>query len=252
MASEALSIYELRSKRRALAGAEVSVKSEQKSKLINTAEGIGRDVLIGVLGGGLASAILGKYSFIGGLVVAGYGHYSENKVLTALGLGMMASGTFMALTGKKQDQKKPLPDRIKERLEIFKEELKQKVFLDKILAEKVVDEKKQEKKAETPGVKNDKEEEDELTGLEKYLSKSEIEQIKKEAEKEVEKDFAEYQENQKKKQATESAASKSSVINSSSGNQKNSSGNENTSKQTISDKAVLEEVKQMEKLDTLF
>jgi hypothetical protein len=251
MASEALSIYELRSKRRALAGSDVSVKSEQKSKLINTAEGIGRDVLIGVLGGGLASAILGKYSFIGGLVVAGYGHYSENKALAALGLGMMASGTFMALTGKKQDQKKPLPDRIKERLEIFKEELKQKVFLDKILAEKTVDEKKQEKKAETPTVKNNEQEEDELTGLEKYLSKSEIEQIKKQAESEAEKDFAEYQENQKKKQAAE-FASKSSVINYSPGNQKNSSGNENASKQTISDKAVMEEVKQMERLDNLF
>ena len=147
MANEGLSIYELKSKRRALAGDDAPHKNEQKSKLKSTAEGVGRDVLIGVLGGGLASALLGKYSFIAGLGVAGFGHYSENKTLTALGLGMMASGTFLALTGKKQDDKKPISDRIKERLETFREELKQKVFLDKVLAEKPAEKKEAEKTA---------------------------------------------------------------------------------------------------------
>jgi hypothetical protein len=193
--AERLSVYDLRSKRRALAGDAFISETKPNNKFKTTAEGMGRDVLIGVLGGGLASALLGKYSFIIGLGVAGFGHYSENKALSALGLGMMASGTFMALTGKKQDEKKPKSDRIKERLEAFKEELKQKFFLDKILTEKQPEQKVTEQKAEVKNeessVVEEPKDEESIDGFqpktaeEKAFLKSEIERIKKEAEEEA-------------------------------------------------------------------
>lgn len=206
--AERLSVYDLRSKRRALAGDVFYSETKPNNKLKTTAEGIGRDVLIGVFGGGLASALLGKYSFIIGLGVAGFGHYSENKALSALGLGMMASGTFRALTGKTQDEKKPKSERIKERLEIFKEELKQKFFLDKVLSEKQPEQKTKEKATETkqeePAVTNDANEEvisgfNPKTEKEKTFLKTEIDRIKKEVEEEAEKEFVEYQNNLKQK-----------------------------------------------------
>lgn len=243
--AERLSVYDLRSKRRALAGDALYSETKPTNKLKTTAEGIGRDALIGVLGGGLASALLGRYSFIVGLGVAGFGHYSENKALSALGLGMMASGTFMALTGKKHDEKRPKSERIKERLEAFKEELKQKFFLDKVLTEKQPEQKAEEKKAkvkkeEAPVINDDKDESiagfQPKTAEEKAFLKSEMERITKEAEEEAEKEFIAYQAEQKKKADAE-AKSRSS-----------SSGKQNTD----SDKAIHDELNEMNRKDNLF
>lgn len=99
------------------------------SPLKQTGEGLLRDITIGVIGGGLASAILGRYSFVLGLGLAGYGHYSQNRTLSSLGLGMMASGTFHALTGRDQKDK-PVGEKITERVEAFKSEVKRKLWLD--------------------------------------------------------------------------------------------------------------------------
>lgn len=99
---------------------------EKPEKWKDTAKGVGTDLLVGVLGGGLAAATIGKPAFLVGLVISGYGHYTENKVISALGLGMMASGTMTAFNGKTQAPN--LPDRLKE----FQEELKRKLFLDKL------------------------------------------------------------------------------------------------------------------------
>lgn len=139
--AEALTNYELRNKRKAfigeLNGLEAnSLVKTKKDKFKSTAEGLGRDLLIGVIGGGLAGAVLGKYSFLLGLGVAGFGHYSESKAMTALGLGMMASGTFHALTGKDQDSKKPLMEKVSERVEAFKTDLKRKLWVDKFYEDK--------------------------------------------------------------------------------------------------------------------
>lgn len=99
------------------------------SPLKQTGEGLLRDITVGVIGGGLASAILGRYSFVLGLGLAGYGHYSQNRLLSSLGLGMMASGTFHALTGRDQKDK-PVGEKITERVEAFKSEVKRKLWLD--------------------------------------------------------------------------------------------------------------------------
>ncbi len=139
--AETLNTYELRSQRKKLLGelGEVPDKNSEKNKkekLKATAESLGRDLLIGVLGGGVAGAVLGRYSFFVGLGIAGLGHYSESKAMTALGLGMMATGTFNALTGKEQDPKKSMTERITERVEAFKTDFKRKLWVDKLYADK--------------------------------------------------------------------------------------------------------------------
>lgn len=133
------------------------------SPLKQTGEGLLRDITIGVIGGGLASAILGRYSFVLGLGVAGYGHYSQNKTLSALGLGMMASGTFYALTGKDQDDKKSVGEKVTERVDAFKSEMKRKLWLDYFERKKGITKKKNQSD-ET----NEQEEQEELSGMQTF------------------------------------------------------------------------------------
>lgn len=128
------------------------------SPLKQTGEGLLRDITIGVIGGGLASAILGRYSFVLGLGVAGYGHYSQNKMLSALGLGMMASGTFHALTGKDQDDKRSVGEKVTERVDAFKSEVKRKLWLDYF----------EQKKGKKQNQKNEVNETEELSGTQTF------------------------------------------------------------------------------------
>ncbi len=121
-------------------------KQAGPSPLKETGEGLLRDIAIGVIGGGLASAILGRYAFVLGLGITGYGHYSQNKMLSALGLGMMASGTFSALTGKHQDDKKSISEQVTERVGAFRSEMKRKLWLD------YFERKKQTKQSGDPSV----------------------------------------------------------------------------------------------------
>lgn len=131
------------------------------SPLKQTGEGLLRDITIGVIGGGLASAILGRYSFVLGLGVAGYGHYSQNKMLSALGLGMMASGTFHALTGRDQDDKKSVGEKVTERVDAFKSEVKRKLWLDYFERKKGTIKKQTQNKNDEA---NENEEQEELNG----------------------------------------------------------------------------------------
>lgn len=102
-------------------------EEKEPEKWKETAKGVGTDLVIGVLGGGLLAAAIGRPAFLVGLAVSGYGHYAQNKVISALGLGIMASGTMSALNKKGEDPN------MKERLIAFREELKRKIYLDKLL-----------------------------------------------------------------------------------------------------------------------
>jgi len=104
-----------------------------KEKLKDTATSVGKDVLIGVLGGGFGAAVFGKYSFFAGLALSSYGHHTENKDIATLGLGMMSSNSMTTLQGVEQDPKATMMDRMQERVKAFGEELKRKLFLDKLL-----------------------------------------------------------------------------------------------------------------------
>lgn len=101
-------------------------KGNAKNTLLET----GKDILIGVLGGGLIGAAIGRPSLLVGIVATGAGHYTDNKLIQLMGIGMMASngfqksGTVSGLEGM---------DGVKERLKAYRETFSEKLYLDKIL-----------------------------------------------------------------------------------------------------------------------
>jgi hypothetical protein len=108
-----------------LSGQLERLKTEGSLK--NSSLETGKDILIGVIGGGIIGAAIGKPSLIVGIATTGVGHYTGNKLVQILGLGMMAGGSFKSsgtvsgLEGL---------DGIKERLQAFKASLSDKLFLD--------------------------------------------------------------------------------------------------------------------------
>jgi len=108
---------------------ELPTKGNAKNTLLET----GKDILIGVLGGGLIGAVIGKPSLAVGIITTGAGHYTDNKLIQLLGIGMMAangfqkSGSVSGLEGL---------EGVKERLQAYRESLSEKFYLDKILKKK--------------------------------------------------------------------------------------------------------------------
>src|SRR6478752_1544694 len=108
---------------------ELPTKGNAKNTLLET----GKDILIGVVGGGLIGAIIGKPSLAVGIITTGAGHYTDNKLIQLLGIGMMAAngfqkaGSVSGLEGL---------EGVKERLQAYKESLGEKFYLDKILKKK--------------------------------------------------------------------------------------------------------------------
>lgn len=99
----------------------------------------GKDLLIGAIGGGLAGAILGRSSLLVGIAVTGISHYLKLKGGTSFGIGMMASGGYQTISSVNGTPQSGF-EGVKERMQAFKEDLKQKLFLDKILKTKKADE----------------------------------------------------------------------------------------------------------------
>ncbi|HEX9510602.1 MAG TPA: hypothetical protein VF939_08965 [Puia sp.] len=105
--------------------------------IVHTAVETGKDLLIGVVGGGLAGAAIGKSSLLAGILVTGAGHYMNNRYVQLVGIGMMASNGF---------QRSPSGtngldgiDEVKDRLMAYKDSFSQKFYLDKFLKKKPAD-----------------------------------------------------------------------------------------------------------------
>lgn len=107
-------------------GSELKTEGNIKNTAIET----GKAVLVGVLGGGLLGAAIGKPSFIVGIITTGVGHYSGNKLTQMVGVGMMAANGF-AKTNATVSGIEGL-DGVKERLQAFKESFSEKIYLDKL------------------------------------------------------------------------------------------------------------------------
>lgn len=107
-------------------GSELKTEGNIKNTAIETGKGI----LVGVLGGGLLGAAIGKPSFVVGIITTGVGHYSGNKLTQMLGIGMMAANSF-AKTNATVSGIEGL-DGVKERLQAFKESFSEKIYLDKL------------------------------------------------------------------------------------------------------------------------
>ncbi len=108
-----------------------SSELKTKGSIKNTAFETGKGILVGVLGGGLIGAAIGKPSLLIGLVTTGLGHYSGNKLTQILGLGIMAANGFQkagAVGGIEG------LDGVKERVMAFKESFSEKLYLDKLKA----------------------------------------------------------------------------------------------------------------------
>lgn len=99
-----------------------------KGNIKNSSLETGKDILIGVIGGGLVGAAIGKPSLIVGIATTGIGHYTGNKLIQILGLGMMAGGTLKSGTVSGLEGL----EGVKERLQAFKASLSDKFFLDKL------------------------------------------------------------------------------------------------------------------------
>lgn len=102
---------------------------DTKGNVKNTALETGKDILIGVLGGGLIGAAIGKPSLVVGIVTTGVGHYSGNKLTQLLGIGIMAANGFQKNTTVSGLEGL---DGIKERMQAFKESFSEKLYLDKL------------------------------------------------------------------------------------------------------------------------
>lgn len=102
----------------------LDTKSNVQNSLLET----GKDLIIGVVGGGFAGAAIGKPSLLIGIAITGTGHFMNNRLLTSLGMGMMASNGFQSKSLKGVDGIEDM----KERLETYKNSFLEKTYVDKI------------------------------------------------------------------------------------------------------------------------
>jgi len=108
------------------------VPKEFNAKIKHTAMETGKDILIGVIGGGVAGLLLGKSSLLIGAGVTSYGHFENKPFFRTFGLGMMMGG---GATAAQQAMSGLSPDEIKSRIVSFKDSLLSKLYLDKVFKE---------------------------------------------------------------------------------------------------------------------
>lgn len=109
----------------------MSTGLDTKGNVKNTVLETGKVLLVGVIGGGLIGAAMGRVSLGAGALVTGAGHYSGNKLATILGVGMMAANGFQRSKGVSGLEGL---DGVKERLQAYKETFSEKLFIDKLIA----------------------------------------------------------------------------------------------------------------------
>ncbi len=111
--------------------ATVHTKGDLKATAIETV----KDVVVGIVAGGLTGALIGRPSLGIGLLVTGFGHYKENRLISTFGIGMMAANGFQG-GGNKEVNGLGIVDGAKARLMNFKDSFTQKLYLDKIIRKK--------------------------------------------------------------------------------------------------------------------
>lgn len=107
---------------------------ETKGDVKATAIEATKDLVVGVVGGGLAGAGIGKPSLLVGIGTSLLGHYLNQPLIKSFALGMMASGGYQ-IAGLSGTEMQGL-EGAKERVKSFGENLKTRLYLDKILKPK--------------------------------------------------------------------------------------------------------------------
>jgi hypothetical protein len=107
----------------------MAVPAGLKAKLVESGKETGKDILVGVIGGGLAGYLLGKSSLLVGAGVTGYGHFRNKRAISTFGMGMMMGG---GMSAAQQAMSGLTVDDIKARVISFKDGLLSKLYLDKV------------------------------------------------------------------------------------------------------------------------
>lgn len=123
---------------------ELDTKGNAKNSAIESV----KDLVIGVVGGGLAGAAIGKPSLLVGLGTSLMGHYMGSSMATSFGLGMMASGGYQIGQGAVNGTSLSGLDGAKERMKAFGANIKERLYIDKIIKPK------EEKEEGTNGMGN--------------------------------------------------------------------------------------------------
>ncbi len=109
---------------------ELETKGNAKNSAIESV----KDLVVGVVGGGLAGAAIGKPSLLVGLGTSLIGHYTGMPMATSFGLGMMASGGYQISSGAVNGLSGL--NGIKERVKSFSNNFKQRLYIDKLMKSK--------------------------------------------------------------------------------------------------------------------
>lgn len=111
---------------------ELDTKGNAKHSAIESV----KDLVVGVVGGGLAGAAVGKPSLLVGFGTSLIGHYMGSSLATSFGLGMMASGGYQIGSGAVNGTSMSGLDGAKERMKAFGANIKQRLYIDKIIKPK--------------------------------------------------------------------------------------------------------------------
>lgn len=114
---------------------ELNTKGSAKNSAIESV----KDLVVGVVGGGLAGAAIGKPSLLVGLGTSLIGHYMGSSMATSFGLGMMASGGYQIGQGAVNGTSLSGLDGAKERMKAFTSNIKERLYLDKIIKPKTTE-----------------------------------------------------------------------------------------------------------------
>jgi hypothetical protein len=122
-------------KRQTFLNGIVSGNTNAKGNLTNSAMATIRDVIVGVVVGGAAGAAIGKPALLVGAAITGVGHYKQMPLATILGMGMMASNIIAASKTVNGTEATGI-DGMKDRVNTFKESMKERLYLTVILPKK--------------------------------------------------------------------------------------------------------------------
>ena len=114
---------------------ELNTKGDAKNSAIESV----KDLVIGVVGGGLAGAAIGKPSLLVGFGTSLMGHYMGSSMATSFGLGMMASGGYQIGQGAVNGTSVSGLEGAKERMKVFGQNIKQRLYIDKFIKPKQTD-----------------------------------------------------------------------------------------------------------------
>lgn len=131
--------YEKAAKKKGLLG-EITKDLDTEHNVKNSAIETGKDIIVGVLGGGVVGAFIGKASLLVGAAVTGIGHYTKSRLASIFGIGMMAANGFQkpsqdTVSGTDGKSGNFIED-AKERVMTFKDNFSQKLYLDKLQSKK--------------------------------------------------------------------------------------------------------------------